>query len=86
MQRKEAWNGIVTVEPEGPGTDNSRSSQQFIHEASQRPEVHGFVVTFVEDDLRSHVLRGATEGPGLAAGVKLLGETKIYKLHISVNS
>ena len=42
-------------------------------------------MALVEDDLRSHVLRGPTEGPGLIAGVELLGETKIYQLDVAVN-
>ena len=43
-------------------------------------------MTFVEDDLGRHVLRGPTEGPGLVAGVQLLGETKIYQLDVAVHS
>ena len=42
-------------------------------------------MTLVEDDLRSHVLRGPTERPGLIAGVELLGETKIDQLDVAVN-
>ena len=65
---------------------NSRSSQQLVHEATKRPEVHSFVMAFVEDDLRSHVLRGSAESPGLITRVQLLGETEIYQLNVTVNS
>ena len=73
----------INLELRGP---HSRSSQQFVHETTKRPEVHSFVMTLVEDNLRSHVLRGPTEGPGLIAGVELLGETKVYQLDVTINS
>ena len=40
----------------------------------------------VRDDLGRDVFRGSAEGPGLIAGVELLGETKIYQLNVAVNS
>ena len=43
-------------------------------------------MALVEDDLRGHVLRGPTEGPGLIAGLKLLRETKVYQLDVAVHS
>ena len=56
------------------------------YEDAEGPDVGPQVVALVGDDLRRHVLRGPTEGPGLIAGVKLLGETKIYQLDVTINS
>ena len=60
-----------------------RSGQQLVHKYSQSPEVHGPVVSLVEDDLGSHVLRRPTECPRLAASLQLLGEAEVHHLDIT---
>ena len=62
----------------------SRSSQQLVHQDPERPEVHGPVVSLVEDDLRSHVLRGPTERPGLTTAVNVLRKAKIDHFNVAL--
>ena len=61
-----------------------RSSQQLIHEDPERPEVHGPVVSLVEDDLRSHVLWGPTECPCLTTAVNVLRKAKIDHFYVAL--
>ena len=61
-----------------------RSSQQLIHEDPERPEVHGPVVSLVEDDLRGHVLGRPAEGPGLATAVNVLGKAEIDHFNVAL--
>ena len=61
-----------------------RSSQQFVHQDPERPEVHGPVVALVEDDLGGHVLRGPAECPGLTATVDVLGKAEVDHLNVSL--
>ena len=61
-----------------------RSSQQLIHEDPERPEVHGPVVSLVEDDLRSHVLWGPTECPCLTTAVNVLRKAKIDHFNVAL--
>ena len=63
---------------------NLRSSQQFVHQDPERPEVHGPVVALVEDDLGSHVLGGPAECPGLAAAVDVFGKSEVDHLNVSL--
>ena len=63
---------------------NLRSSQQFVHQDPERPEVHGPVVALVEDDLGGHVLRGPAECPGLTARLQSLGKSEIHQFNIAV--
>ena len=63
---------------------NLRSSQQFVHQDPERPEVHGPVVALVEDDLGGDVLRGPAECPGLAAAVDVLGKSEVDHLNVSL--
>ena len=63
---------------------NLRSSQQFVHQDPERPEVHGPVVALVEDDLGGHVLGGPAECPGLTAGLQSLGKSEIHKFNITL--
>ena len=60
-----------------------RSGQQLVHQYSQSPEVHGPVVSLVEDDLGGNVLRRPTEGPRLTASLQLLGEAEVHQLDIT---
>ena len=61
-----------------------RSSQQLIHEDPERPEVHGPVVSLVEDDLRGDVLRGPAECPGLTTAVNVLRKAKIDHFNVAL--
>ena len=63
---------------------NLRSSQQFVHQDPERPEVHGPVVALVEDDLGGDVLRGPAECPGLTAAVDVLGKSEVDHLNVSL--
>ena len=56
------------------------ASEQLKHEDAQTPVVCRDVVTFVQDDLRSHVLRGAAECPRLTSVTHALGEPKVNLL------
>ena len=63
---------------------NLRSSQQFVHQDPERPEVHGPVVALVEDDLRGDVLRGPAECPGLTTAVNVLRKAKIDHFNVAL--
>lgn len=56
----------------------SPSSQEFVHEDSQRPVVSGDVVPLVQDDLWCHVLRSPAESPCLFPKPNLLGKAKVH--------
>ena len=56
---------------------SSPAGQQLEHQDAQRPVVCRDVVTFVEDDLWSHVLRRPAERPRLLTETDLLGKTKV---------
>ena len=64
------------------GGHNSRSMEQLIHEDTERPVICGVVVTFVQDDLRGHVLRRAAERPRLLPDPDLLGEAEVNLVKI----
>lgn len=57
---------------------SSPARQQLVHQDAQRPVVCGDVVTFVENDLRSDVLRRSAERPRLLTDTDLLGESKVH--------
>ena len=57
---------------------SSPACQQLVHQDAQRPVVRWNVVTLVEDDLWSDVLRRSTERPRLLTDSDLLSETKVH--------
>ena len=61
-----------------------RSSEQFVHEDAEGPEVHRPVVALVQDDLGRHVLGGAAEGPGLPPGVDVFGEPEVDHFNVTL--
>jgi len=48
------------------------------HKDSERPEIRGEIVAFVEDYLRSYVLWSTTKRPRLATFPDLLGKPEIH--------
>ena len=60
-----------------------RSSEQLVHEDAEGPEVHRSVVTLVQDDLRSNILRSAAECPCLPPGINVFGEAKVDHLYVA---
>ncbi len=55
-----------------------RSREQLAHEHPEGPEVHGAIVTFVQDYLRSDVLGGPAKRPRLAPLGDTLREAKVH--------
>ena len=62
-----------------------RSGEELVHEDAHGPVVDGPVVPLVEDDLRSHVLRGPAEGPRLTTRIHVLWETEIHQLDVALS-
>ena len=75
------WNKIYWINP--AILRYLRAGEEFEHEDSKCPEVHGSVVTFVKDDLWRHVLRSPTESPRLTTSWQLLGKPEIHQLDVT---
>lgn len=57
---------------------NEPSTQQLKYEDSQRQAVCRYIVTFIQDDLRSHVFWSSTKRPSLLPQADFLCKTKIH--------
>ena len=68
--------GVLVVE----GVD---SGVHFVDKHSKSPPIHGFSMALIEDDLRSDVLRGSTDGEGSAFD-KELGKSKVSQFEVTV--
>lgn len=64
---------------------SSPACQQLIHQYAQRPVVCRYIMTLIEDDLWSHILRGSTESPSLLTDANFLGKTKVHLEKINLD-
>lgn len=54
------------------------AGQQLVHEDAEGPVICGNVMTFIQDDLWSHILWCTTECPRLLPKADLLSKAKIH--------
>lgn len=62
----------------GQSNNGVPATEQLKDQYSQRPAVGRAVVTFVQDDLRSNVLRSSTKGPRLLTQPHFLSKAKVH--------